>query len=1058
MKAAKTLIIGLGTSGQNICEGIAKNLNSKYGDYKKAPWVGIRVLETAHKSDVLDKNDFIQLSVDTSAFGDYISGAPHVGSGFGWNDWGDPALLRNVGSCINVGAGNIRMAGRLALYHNYAYVSGNITAEIDRIAKITPAEIQKCLDTKESIDIMSGAVNIYIVGSLCGGTGSGCCADMGYLVRIWGNNNVIPIGIFTLPHWSLQAQRLKKNAFMALTEINHYMLDNFAWQQKLPGFANAATDMRRPYDIAYLTQPSTAMPDEITKNEYAIASFLSAVCSETSHDIAAANVDGINALATNRELGYLRPSFSTFGTAVLEYPGEHMSRLCKERLLNRFYADWADSPSKDISALRAELFEQSPKAIAERLSDQKITDKYVALMQAELDKASANNGLKRDSSLHSKLDIIISTVERAAKDDAEIASRAESWIKNFTGNLEDRFIKMAERTLCTFEGGPGFLSRALQRSKADIEAWSSPKGDIDKFLMSANTALENDKKNVRKQTEDYLKINGLFCGNKRKEAWAETQERLKNCAKSCVKAAVAARLKDLSDNTVSGSETIMEKFNLFSSRYISRLDNFESAIIALRDAHDAIYRKNLNILPPINGKQFYKNNNPSDETDDIYAKIIESLDNNPNSSFEKKEKDTAAKIFEQIKTDAFQRIQSSVSCFDTKVLAEQSLYIPEDLKKNAEIKAGAFFADFSKYRHIIYEIRNNAPAEIKMLQLKAEPTLKTSTAPIPAKFQNDPVIGNISVTDYNYAFCPLRPCGYLASQEEIDNVRNLLGSVQLRKPVFDNGDSYRIMAIKMCHGTSLAHINGILKTNDSDMQALEDAMSCADFNFWNTRKDVRWTNCLISKESIDKIKQFWLVYRLLGYHRTPEGEFLMKAEDGSPKPWYELTQGKVAVEILSGSVVVRKERVDLDFNSAISDIAFKNMQKMMEATCQNRIKTYMASAGKAGIVKTLFECLESIDSYFLNIKKEEAEKIIISYCAANGLEAEYINYKFPKDAPIDPSQFSQLYRIDGPLGEGYYCPHGHKIGGGDIQASLRSMIQNRFKCPACPTGEPYWPY
>ena len=118
MRIAKTLIIGIGTSGQNVCEGVANNLNSKYGDYKKASWVGIKVLETAHKSDVLEKSDFIGMSVESSAFADYVSGAPHVGSDFDWNEWGDSNLLKNVGSCINVGAGNIRMAGRLALFHN----------------------------------------------------------------------------------------------------------------------------------------------------------------------------------------------------------------------------------------------------------------------------------------------------------------------------------------------------------------------------------------------------------------------------------------------------------------------------------------------------------------------------------------------------------------------------------------------------------------------------------------------------------------------------------------------------------------------------------------------------------------------------------------------------------------------------------------------------------------------------------------------------------------------------------------------------------------------------
>ena len=50
---AKALIIGLGSAGQSGCENIAKNLNSKYGDYKNAKWIGIRVLETAYKSDIL---------------------------------------------------------------------------------------------------------------------------------------------------------------------------------------------------------------------------------------------------------------------------------------------------------------------------------------------------------------------------------------------------------------------------------------------------------------------------------------------------------------------------------------------------------------------------------------------------------------------------------------------------------------------------------------------------------------------------------------------------------------------------------------------------------------------------------------------------------------------------------------------------------------------------------------------------------------------------------------------------------------------------------------------
>ena len=386
MKVAKTLIIGIGTTGQNICEGIARNLNSKYGDYKKASWVGIRVLETAHKSDALDKDDFIGMTIEQSAFSDYTSGSHHVGNNFDWYKWGDPNLLKNLGD-VSVGAGNRRMAGRLALFHNYDLVSSNIISEIDRLQKLNPAVIQNTMGTTEEIDIQRGNIQAYIIGSLCGGTGSGCCADLGYLVRRWGNNEVAPIAIFTLPHWNLNNQRLKKNAFIALTELNHYMLKNSVWEQKLPGNSTPAIDSGRPYDVVYLTQPSKPMTDEMSRNESTIASFLTAVCTETSHDIYAANVDTAkSALDTDAELGYLKPGFSSFGISMLEYPGEHISRMCKDRLLQKVYSSWKDDSAKDISQGRLELFEKSPKLVIDKFYDQSIISKYEARMNEEFEK------------------------------------------------------------------------------------------------------------------------------------------------------------------------------------------------------------------------------------------------------------------------------------------------------------------------------------------------------------------------------------------------------------------------------------------------------------------------------------------------------------------------------------------------------------------------------------------------------------------------------------------------------------------------------------------------
>lgn len=1060
MKVAKTLIIGMGTSGQNICEGIAKNLNSKYGDYKNVPWVGLRVLETAHKSDVLDKSDFIPLSVEPADFSDYVSGAVHVGSDFGWNEWGDPALLRNVGASINVGAGNIRMAGRLALFHNYAYVSGNITSELDRLAKLTPSDIQKKLGIKDNVEIMAGGVDAYVIGSLCGGTGSGCSTDMGYLLRIWGKNNVSPIAVFTIPTWSLQAQRLKKNAFIALTELNHYMLDDVSWKQRLPGFLNPALDQRRPYDIVYLTQPATAMPDEITKNEHTIASFLTAVCSETSHDIAAANIDGVNALAANRTLGYLKPSFSTFGISLLEYPGEHIARLCKERLLSRVYSSWTYSSLKDISGARQELLELGVKPICEQFTDKAVFDKYAEMLKTELESRQLEK--ERSNAIYNQISSMLNSIDSAVKEDQSINEKSDSWINGFIEGLETRFASISLKYLSSPSGGPGVLAAALRKAASDIESWSSSKGEIDKLVNSCRMNVETDKKNVKKQVEEFLKIKGLeiFVGPKRKAAWSDVVARMESCVKNFVKLAAAEKMKSFAVTSSSSGPSLQNKFNVFADRYISRLDNFEEALKSLRDHYDSSYRHALELVPPVNGRQIYKNNSASDEVDDIYTKIIENGNKNPNITFDRKELELVESILSLLRQEISSKLEGSLSPFDSKTVSDYSDYMPKDIHKAIEVKAGAYFSDFSPYRHIIHYIENNVSSEIKTLQEKSKPSLQVSSAPIPLKFQNDPAVGNISVTEYSYAFCPQTPNGFLAPQEAIEAVKKALGSRQLRKPVFDNKDPYRIMALQMCHGTSLAHINGILKINDSDMQALEDSMGCPDFNFWNTRKDTKWTNCLISKDSIDKIKQYWTVFRLLGHYKNENGEIIVTDTDGKCHPWYAITQGKVSVEILSGSSVVRKERVDLDFDGAISEIAANaNLQKMMEATCQNRIKSYISHTGKKQTIEILFNCLENIDSYFMNISKENAEKYIIEYCCANGLETEYVNYKFPEDKPVDPTIFSQLYHMEGDFGKaGYYCPNGHRLGTDDIQATLRSMIRNRFICPACPSGEKYWPY
>ena len=1052
MRVAKTLIIGVGTAGQNICEGVANCLNSKYGDYKKASWMGIKVLETAHKSDVLDEDDFIGMFVEPSAFADYVSGAPHVGIEFGWNEWGDPNLLKNLGAYINDGAGNIRMAGRLALFHNYNLISGKITVEIQRLQKLSPAEIQKNLGTKDNIDVMQGFVNVYVVGSLCGGTGSGCCADLGYLLRIWGNNDVNTTAIFTLPHWSLQNPRLKKNAFVALTELNHYMLSDSVWSQKLSGFSSPATDGRKPYDLIYLTQPINCMPNEIDKNESTIASFLTAVCTEISHDIIAANVDGMNVLARDRQLGYLSPSFSTFGIASLEYPAEHVSRMCKDRFLQKIYGCWKDNPTKYISQFRAELFEKTPKFIVDKFYDKSIITKYEARMKEEFEKQK----FTKDDSIHEQIDVIFSTIKEEINNDVYIKERADFWLDNFLTSLEKRFLEMADRYITSINAGPGFLSRILRLGKTDIDSWIEPNGKIKKLCSKAVKVSKLKRENIRNQTEDYLHIDGLplFIDNKQNDAWKSIIANSVSYVKDMVHLVATKKIEKFIDPKVDDNYNLLNIYNFFADKYIERLENFESAIVAMHKHHEDIYNKYLESVPQVNGIQFYKNNSIKDEVEEIYNMVMEDSNENPDISLEQREFDMASSVIEKLKDDLISKLTDSMSSFDSRLMSDIKEYIPDYIKKTIELRANSYFADLSKYRNILYLINKegDASAAISSIQQNSEPTMISSQSPIPEKFRNDPAICNINVQKYRYAFCPKQE-SRLFRKDYIDDIIGLLCNVQLSKPVFDSRDLYRIITLQMEHGFSLAHIAGIMKSNDSDYKVLEDSMSCNDFSFWNTRKDVKWKNCLISKDEIDRIKQFWVVYRLLGNYR-----------DENNSPWYKISNGKVFLDIVSDNVVVKTEKVGLSLDDAIMDIALNpSRQRAIELTCQNKIQTYIQQVGKHRFIEILFKCLDNWESYELNISKKEAENCIINYCFNNGLESEFIEFKFPVDKPVDEKLFSQLLYWEGEevahyecFKTGYYCPNGHKLGNGeDIQSTLRNMIANRFVCPFC--DKRYWP-
>ncbi len=178
--------------------------------------------------------------------------------------WYDEADV--VQGSIYKGARQRRCVGRLSLYTRW----GNFAQMLD--AKATPIReiVRKEKLQKREVEVeRSKFVQVYIVSSVCGGTGSGILIDVAFRVRELFGDDADIVGIFLLPSCFLpemqshkQKQRIQANAYATLREINHFMCGK-PFEACFPDNPFADNDgkknshiLYRPYDLIHMVDRS----------------------------------------------------------------------------------------------------------------------------------------------------------------------------------------------------------------------------------------------------------------------------------------------------------------------------------------------------------------------------------------------------------------------------------------------------------------------------------------------------------------------------------------------------------------------------------------------------------------------------------------------------------------------------------------------------------------------------------------------------------------------------------------------------------------------------------
>ncbi len=363
-KINRTICIGLGGTGRDILMRIRRLIVDRYGDFKQLPVIsfvhidtdngtsnttGLKTGNTYHGIDLrfsdaekvaatMTRTEVDVLTKELSKRGSNYDGSPGAYSNIA--SWFPPQLLKNL-KAIDEGAQAIRPVGRLAFFHNYR----KIKVAIESAERKTRGHEAFMIRNNWSVD---NKLNIFVVGSLCGGTGSGVFLDVAYCLRqMYGNDGAQIVGYFVIsPELYGNAPDKNANAYAALKELNYYATagTTFKAEYDLQNL-EFLEESRPPFEYIYLISNRTARDYKILEK--------SKLCNIIAHKITLDFAGELAPFLNGNRDNYLRQMiqtdehprpnvqrYLTFGLAEIYFPRDIAVQVSLNRIKIKLLDFW----------------------------------------------------------------------------------------------------------------------------------------------------------------------------------------------------------------------------------------------------------------------------------------------------------------------------------------------------------------------------------------------------------------------------------------------------------------------------------------------------------------------------------------------------------------------------------------------------------------------------------------------------------------------------------------------------------------------------------------------
>ncbi len=377
-----TVLVGIGGTGAEILSRIRRLVEETYGSLDAFPILSFLVVDTDKDYKISNPeaggskfkdHEKHWASVSGKQVTDMVSNMEQ----YPWIDrWFPRELERNITS-LEAGAGQIRACGRFALFCNYHDIRDKFSGAVNRVK----GRENFMLD-RYGIKVSTNAINVFVTGSLSGGTGSGMLIDMGYCIRRWleGEGSPLVTAIVPMPQAFAGIKvgdRVLANGYAAMMELSYFSDYRTEYNcQFSKNLADEVRSNRAPFDFTYLVGTKNGESDfKLDQIREMIAQniFLDLTSDFSPHKRSIRdNIKSAWAQADPGGRGYPK-NFMSFGLSTIEIPifqirNSLCYRLAKD-IVNWWLNEQVQLPADSMELIKSDILKKMRLTDVELLAD-----------------------------------------------------------------------------------------------------------------------------------------------------------------------------------------------------------------------------------------------------------------------------------------------------------------------------------------------------------------------------------------------------------------------------------------------------------------------------------------------------------------------------------------------------------------------------------------------------------------------------------------------------------------------------------------------------------------